>query len=647
MGGDHERHVPARRRPARRRHLLRASATTCGAPSGWRPCRKTKVIYFWTHDSVGLGEDGPTHQPVEQLAAMRAMPEPAGDPPGRRQRDGPGRQGGHRPRRRPDRPDPHAARQSRCWTARPSGAERLHRGAYVLVGGRDDPDIVLIGTGSEVSVCVDAAKLLAADGLARPGGVHAELGAVRASRTTTTRTRSSGSGAPVLSVEAAATFGWSRWADDSVSLDHFGASGPGAEVLAALRLHRRQRGRPGPGPARRNDLIDDRGGKQMTRLHRALHRGRPEPLDRQPVTPTAIRSGRLARAGRRGHPGGDLEPDHLPKGHDRLGRLRRAVRPPARPSGSVEQAFWDMAIDDVTAALRDTPTRSTTHSGGADGFVSLEVSPAPGLRHRRHHRGGPAPARAHRHAQPAGQDPGHRAAGVPAIRQMISEGRNINVTLIFSLDALRRGHRGLPVRLEALGGAGGDLSRVHSVASFFVSRVDTEVDRRLEAIGDEAAARPAGQGRGGPGQAGLPAVPRALLRAPLGGPGGQGRPPPATAVGVDLDQEPGLPGPAVRRQPDRPGHGQHHAGRHRGRLRRPRHGGPHRRPRTSTQARADLDAAAARPGVDMADVSARARGRRGGGLLQELRRAAPGARRQGQRAQGTMRGAERKASQQP
>ena len=48
------------------------------------------VIYSWTHDSVGLGQDGPTHQPVEQLAAVRAMPGPAGDPAGRRQRDGPG-----------------------------------------------------------------------------------------------------------------------------------------------------------------------------------------------------------------------------------------------------------------------------------------------------------------------------------------------------------------------------------------------------------------------------------------------------------------------------------------------------------------------------------------------------------------------------
>ena len=50
------------------------SATTCAAPSGWRRCPRLHVIYVWTHDSVGLGEDGPTHQPVEHYAALRAIP---------------------------------------------------------------------------------------------------------------------------------------------------------------------------------------------------------------------------------------------------------------------------------------------------------------------------------------------------------------------------------------------------------------------------------------------------------------------------------------------------------------------------------------------------------------------------------------------
>src|SRR5207244_4121991 len=72
------------------------------------------------------------------------------------------------------------------------------------------------------------------------------------------------------------------------------------------------------------------------------------------------------------------------------------------------------------------------------------------------------------------------AAGVLAIRQMASEGRNVNVTLLFSLE---RYGQVIDAWLEGLEACDGDLSRVHGVASFFVSRVDTEVDRRLEKLG--------------------------------------------------------------------------------------------------------------------------------------------------------------------
>src|SRR5204863_5463148 len=75
------------------------------------------------------------------------------------------------------------------------------------------------------------------------------------------------------------------------------------------------------------------------------------------------------------------------------------------------------------------------------------------------------------------------AEGVPAIRQMISEGRNINVTLIFSLERYGEILEAYLSGLEQLDKNDGDLSSVHSVGSFFVSRVDTEVDRRLDAIG--------------------------------------------------------------------------------------------------------------------------------------------------------------------
>jgi transaldolase len=82
------------------------------------------------------------------------------------------------------------------------------------------------------------------------------------------------------------------------------------------------------------------------------------------------------------------------------------------------------------------------------------------------------------------------SAGVPAIEAMVAEGRSINVTLIFSLGRYRQVLEAYLSGLEALARRGGDLSAVHGVASFFVSRVDTEVDHRLEMIGTpEALAR--------------------------------------------------------------------------------------------------------------------------------------------------------------
>jgi transaldolase len=148
---------------------------------------------------------------------------------------------------------------------------------------------------------------------------------------------------------------------------------------------------------------------------------------------------------------------------------------------SVEAAFWDMAIDDVRnacAILR--PVHDA--SGGRDGFVSLEV--APSLASRTDETIEAARNLHERIALPnlMVKIPA-TAEGVPAIEKMISEGRNINVTLIFSLPRYQEVMEAYLSGLEALAAAGGDLSSVHSVASFFVSRVDTEVDRRLEKAG--------------------------------------------------------------------------------------------------------------------------------------------------------------------
>jgi transketolase len=192
---------------------------------------KTKVIFSWTHDSVGLGEDGPTHQPIEQLAAIRAMPNLLVIRPAD------ANETAQAVRAAVEHDGPTALILSRQTLPVLEGtaakAEHLHKGAYVLSGEDAGPDVVLVGTGSEVSVCVGAAEILAAEGVTARVVSFPSWGLFE-QQPEDYRHQVLGAGAPVLAVEAAASFGWSRWADASVSLDHFGASGPGAEVLAAF-----------------------------------------------------------------------------------------------------------------------------------------------------------------------------------------------------------------------------------------------------------------------------------------------------------------------------------------------------------------------------------------------------------------------------
>lgn len=151
----------------------------------------------------------------------------------------------------------------------------------------------------------------------------------------------------------------------------------------------------------------------------------------------------------------------------------------ARHEG-VRDAYWDLVVDDVSDALGVLrPVYDA--SDGSDGFVSLEVDP--GLAHET---AGTIEAARSLHERVARPNllvkiPA-TVEGVPAIRQMISEGRSINVTLIFSLDRYADVIEAYLSGLEQLSAAGRDLSGVASVASFFVSRVDTEADRRLDSI---------------------------------------------------------------------------------------------------------------------------------------------------------------------
>ncbi len=154
--------------------------------------------------------------------------------------------------------------------------------------------------------------------------------------------------------------------------------------------------------------------------------------------------------------------------------------------GPVIDDYWALVLHDIEAAC-DVLAPVHRDSDGQDGFVSVEVDP--GLANDG--AGTEAAARDlhERIAKPnlMVKIPG-TAAGLGPIRQMIAEGRNINVTLIFSLERYGEVMEAYLSGLEALADdPDADLSAVASVASFFVSRVDTEVDRRLEQIGTPAA----------------------------------------------------------------------------------------------------------------------------------------------------------------
>ena len=310
-----------------------------------------------------------------------------------------------------------------------------------------------------------------------------------------------------------------------------------------------------------------------------------------------VRSGHLAAAGRGRHPGRHLQPDDLPEGHRRRAPTTTSSSPSCwpttasrTPTGSSSSTTSRDALD-VLRPVYDA-------SGGTDGFVS---------RSRWRRRWPTTPRAPSRRPAPSHERidrpnlmvkiPG-TAEGIPAIQAMIAEGVNINVTLIFGLPRYGEVHRGLPRRASRR--CEGDLVRRRQRG--LVLRQPGRHRGRPPARRHRhrRGARPAGQGRGRPGQARLPAVPRS------GSPGPAGRRSPARgarvqrpAVGLDVDQEPRLPRPALRRQPHRPRHGEHHARRHPRRLRRPRHRRPHGRRRTSTR-RSGCSTRVEAVGVDMA-----------------------------------------------
>lgn len=145
------------------------------------------------------------------------------------------------------------------------------------------------------------------------------------------------------------------------------------------------------------------------------------------------------------------------------------------------EAYWEMVLTDINGAL-DEFEELHHQSGGVDGFVSVEVDPS--LAHKSAETLSAARSLHERISRPHVmiKIPG-TSEGLPAIRQMTAEGRSVNVTLIFSVkryeEVMEAYVSGLEDRLQR----GEDISRVQSVASFFISRVDNVIDAQLDALG--------------------------------------------------------------------------------------------------------------------------------------------------------------------
>jgi len=217
----------------------------------------------------------------------------------------------------------------------------------------------------------------------------------------------------------------------------------------------------------------------MTKLHQLFDgQGQSPWLDN--LTRPYLQEGTLARYVADGIRGVTANPTIFAKAIEGSDAYDTQFRTLVARGCPVTDAYWSLVTDDVVEALGILrPTFDA--SAGTDGFVSIEVAPELA----RDTAGTIGAARdLHRRIDrpnllvkiPATE------AGIPAIRAMIGEGHSINVTLIFSLARYDQVIEAYLSGLEAFATRGGDPAGVHSVASFFVSRVDTEVDRRLDAI---------------------------------------------------------------------------------------------------------------------------------------------------------------------
>ena len=198
---------------------------------------RQRVIYVMTHDSIGLGEDGPTHQPIEHLAALRAIPNLLVIRPADALETA---EAWEIALAHPTRPTLLALSRQAVPTvlrAGPAAENATAKGGYVVSGGEGRRDVTLIATGSEVGLAAEAAALLAKEGL------HAavvSLPSFELFREETQAYRDAVLGdAPRIAIEAAVAQGWHEWlrpGDRFIGLSDFGVSAPGPKAFEHFGL---------------------------------------------------------------------------------------------------------------------------------------------------------------------------------------------------------------------------------------------------------------------------------------------------------------------------------------------------------------------------------------------------------------------------
>lgn len=175
-----------------------------------------------THDSIGLGEDGPTHQPIETLALTRATPNMLTFRPA----DGNEVSGTYLiALERCKEPSVLALTRQNLPQLKGSSIEAVRKGGYILEPLSDqNPDVILVATGSEVSIAVDAAELLRKEGT-KVRVVSMPCTELFDEQPLEYRQSVLSKGIPVVSVEALSTFGWQKYSHAQVGMVTFGASG--------------------------------------------------------------------------------------------------------------------------------------------------------------------------------------------------------------------------------------------------------------------------------------------------------------------------------------------------------------------------------------------------------------------------------------